>query len=189
MNRLIPDLKTLAPADQTEYRRAMNRLYDLIGELEGKIRVVDSKPVQISVEQQQSIAQSAVGLIGGLAQPLAGQSTSDPLLASVAQAPGTGTVTSVALSAPSQFAVSGSPVTTSGTINITWNTQTANRILSGPSSGGAAAPTFRALVTADLPASAVQSTNSKVTAAAPYTNDGYIIVTINGVSIKLMTTA
>ena len=31
--------------------------------------------------------------------------------------------------------------------------------------------------------------NTKVTAAAPYTNDGYIIVTIGGVNYKLMTTA
>lgn len=73
---------------------------------------------------------------------------------------GSGTVTSVGLSMPSQFAVSGSPVTTSGTLTAAWNTQTANTVFAGPGSGGAAAPTFRALVAADLPASAVLTTGS-----------------------------
>ena len=62
-----------------------------------------------------------------------------------------GTVTSVGLAAPTQFTVSGSPVTTSGTLAFAWNTQTANFVLVGPTAGAAAAPTFRALVTADIP--------------------------------------
>jgi hypothetical protein len=62
-----------------------------------------------------------------------------------------GTVTSVGLTAPPQFAVSNSPVVGSGSLTFSWNTQTANLILAGPVSGGAAAPTFRALVAADLP--------------------------------------
>lgn len=62
-----------------------------------------------------------------------------------------GTVTSVALSLPSQFAVTGSPVTSSGTLSGTWNTQAANTVLAGPASGVDAAPTFRSLVAADIP--------------------------------------
>lgn len=62
-----------------------------------------------------------------------------------------GTVTSVALTAPSQFAVGGSPITGAGTLALTWNTQTANTILAGPASGAAAAPTFRAAVFSDAP--------------------------------------
>src|ERR1700678_471960 len=62
-----------------------------------------------------------------------------------------GGVSSVGLSAPSQFAVSGSPVTSSGTLGFTWNTESANFVLAGPSTGAAAAPTFRALVAADIP--------------------------------------
>ena len=65
---------------------------------------------------------------------------------------GTGTVTSVGLSLPSIMSVSGSPVTSSGTITGTLTTQSVNRIFAGPSSGAAAAPTFRALTTADIPA-------------------------------------
>jgi hypothetical protein len=62
-----------------------------------------------------------------------------------------GTVTSVALSAPGIFTVSGSPVTTSGTLTFTLNTQSANLVWAGPTTGAAAAPTFRSLVAADLP--------------------------------------
>jgi hypothetical protein len=66
---------------------------------------------------------------------------------------GSGTVTSAALSLPAEFSLSGSPITSSGTFSVGWQTQTANRVFAGPSSGGATAPTFRALVAADMPAS------------------------------------
>lgn len=64
---------------------------------------------------------------------------------------GSGTVTSVALSAPGFLSVSGSPVTSSGTLALSLATQTANLVFAGPSSGSAATPTFRSLVGADLP--------------------------------------
>lgn len=68
---------------------------------------------------------------------------------------GTGTVTSVALALPAIFSVSGSPVTTSGTLTGTLATQTANTVFAGPTTGAAATPTFRALVNADLPVTGV----------------------------------
>ncbi|KVR43366.1 hypothetical protein WK18_18165 [Burkholderia ubonensis] len=64
---------------------------------------------------------------------------------------GAGTVTSVGLTMPSQFAVSNSPVTGSGTLTAAWNNQSAAQVLAGPASGAAAAPTFRALVGSDIP--------------------------------------
>lgn len=64
---------------------------------------------------------------------------------------GSGTVTSVGLSLPSIFSVTGSPVTTSGTLTGTLANQTANTVFAGPTTGAAAAPTFRAIVAADLP--------------------------------------
>ncbi len=67
--------------------------------------------------------------------------------------PGAGGVASVSLGLPAQFAISGSPVTGTGTLTGSWNTQTANYVLAGPSSGAATVPTFRALVAADLPTS------------------------------------
>ncbi len=67
---------------------------------------------------------------------------------------GDGTVTSVALTAPAEFAVAGSPITSSGTLAVTKATQTANTLWAGPTTGSAAQPAFRALVSADLPAGA-----------------------------------
>lgn len=63
-----------------------------------------------------------------------------------------GGVTSVAMTVPSRQTVTGSPITSSGTLAISDNTQNANLVFAGPSSGSAAAPTFRSLATADLPA-------------------------------------
>lgn len=77
------------------------------------------------------------------------------MLITPADAASGGTVTSVGLSLPGIFSVSGTPVTTSGTLTGTLATQTANTIFAGPTTGSAAAPTFRAMVTADIPDAAV----------------------------------
>ncbi len=65
---------------------------------------------------------------------------------------GSGSVSSVGLNLPSQFLVSGSPVTGAGTLSASWNTQLANKVFAGPATGVAAVPTFRGLVAADIPA-------------------------------------
>lgn len=65
----------------------------------------------------------------------------------------TGTVTSVGLSAPSEFTVSNSPVTSSGTLTFAKANQNANLVYAGPTTGAAAAPTFRSLVVDDIPSS------------------------------------
>jgi hypothetical protein len=83
---------------------------------------------------------------------------------------GSGTVTSVGLALPlSVFTVSGSPVTTSGTLTGSFNTQADNTVFAGPSSGPAAVPTFRALVSSDIPA---LSYVSSVTASTPLASSG-----------------
>jgi hypothetical protein len=75
---------------------------------------------------------------------------------------GAGTVTSITFTGDGTV-LSSTPstaITTAGTIAGTLATQSANTMLSGPASGGAVAPTFRAMVAADLPASLV--TYSKI---------------------------
>jgi hypothetical protein len=64
---------------------------------------------------------------------------------------GTGTVTSVGLSLPAELTVSGSPVTTTGTLTAVWASEGQNFIFAAPS-GSAGAPAFRALTSGDLPA-------------------------------------
>jgi hypothetical protein len=63
-----------------------------------------------------------------------------------------GSVTSVALSAPSGFTVSGSPVTSSGTLAIGADSVGANLVAAGPSTGPPGTWTWRALTATDIPA-------------------------------------
>jgi len=70
---------------------------------------------------------------------------------------GSGSVTSVGLSLPTQFNITTSTVVTTGVLTAAWNTQTANYVLAGPISGNAAAPTFRTLVATDIPALSYQA--------------------------------
>lgn len=59
-------------------------------------------------------------------------------------------VTSVALSLPNIFTVTGSPITTSGTLTATLASQTANTFFAAPN-GSAGAPTFRTIAAGDIP--------------------------------------
>jgi trimeric autotransporter adhesin len=63
----------------------------------------------------------------------------------------TGTVSSVGLSLPAIFTVTGSPVTSTGTLAGSLANQTANLVFAGPATGVPTAPTFRALVANDIP--------------------------------------
>ncbi len=68
-----------------------------------------------------------------------------------------GTVASVQLAMPPEFTVTGSPVTSSGTMAVTKTAQLPNLVFAGPSSGSAEKPAFRSLVAADLPANIAQT--------------------------------
>lgn len=81
-----------------------------------------------------------------------------------------GTVVSIGLQLPSIFTVTGSPVTGTGTLIGTFNNEPANTVFAGPASGPAATPTFRALVTADLPAGT--GTVTAVSATSPLFSSG-----------------
>jgi hypothetical protein len=109
-----------------------------------------------------------------------------------------GTVTSVALSLPAIFTVTGSPVTTAGTITATLATEAANTVFAGPTTGAAVAPTFRALVAGDVPRldlltapTAALSLNSQritnlatPTAGTDATNKNYVDTAVQGLSQK-----
>ena len=60
-------------------------------------------------------------------------------------------ISSIGMVVPSYLSVSPATLTTSGTFTISSTSQSANRFLAGPTSGGAAVPTFRAMTYADLP--------------------------------------
>ena len=62
----------------------------------------------------------------------------------------TGTVTSVGLSMPSEFSVTNSPVTTSGTLTVAKASQTQKTFFAAPN-GADGAPTFRTIAASDVP--------------------------------------
>ncbi len=68
---------------------------------------------------------------------------------------GNGTVTSVGMTVPSILSVTPATITSSGTFAVSLATETANTIFAGPTTGGVAAPSFRALVSADYPANTI----------------------------------
>lgn len=112
------------------------------------------------------------GVKGAVPAPAAGDAAAGKFLKADGTwtAPaGSGTVTSVGLSLPADFTVTGSPVTTTGTLTGAWANESANVVHAGPASGAAAAPTWRALVAADLPVAtstafgAVKPDNSSIT--------------------------
>lgn len=82
--------------------------------------------------------------------PLTRKTTIADILA-LLPAPAGGTVTSVGLVAPAGFSVAGSPITLSGNLQLSLDSQAAGVALIGPTSGGAATPTFRTLVPSDYP--------------------------------------
>ena len=63
---------------------------------------------------------------------------------------GGGTVTSVAMTVPTGFSVTGSPVTTSGTLAVSLDSQAKNKVLASPTSA-AGVPSFRVLDASDIP--------------------------------------
>ena len=78
-----------------------------------------------------------------------------------------GSVLSVGLTLPAEFTVTGSPVTTSGTLAATWANEAANKVLAGPATGAPATPSFRSLVAADFPAGVGTVTSVGLTLAVP----------------------
>jgi hypothetical protein len=103
-------------------------------------------------------ANIALANITGSTQCL--QANSGGLVTGTGVACNAGTVTSVALSLPSIFTVSGSPVTTTGTLTAALASQSAALVFASPS-GGAGAPTFRKInLSTDLDANTVPAANT-----------------------------
>lgn len=69
-----------------------------------------------------------------------------------------------------------SPLTGGGDLSadrtISFSNQTANTVLAGPTSGGAAGPTFRALVAGDIPALSYAPTSRLINTTSPVTGGG-----------------
>lgn len=102
---------------------------------------------------------------------------------------GSGTVTSVGLDLPSDvFDVTVTPITGSGDLTAVFKTQVANEVFAGPSSGVDAAPTFRSLVSNDIP-SLLSAKISDFSSAVSSIISAAIGVTVQAYSAILSTIA
>ena len=100
---------------------------------------------------------------------------------------GSGTVTSVAMTVPSGiFTVVGTPITTSGTLIVGLVNQLANKVWAGPVSGAESVPTFRSLVSDDIPSLDTSKITSGTLGVA---RGGTGAVTLTGVLIGNGTSA
>lgn len=131
------------------------RLLGRTGTGSGPIRELSvTSPLTLSVADTLTfLPQNANHVFAGPTPSFRALQTGDiPDLSSIYVTIGSGgTVTSVGLIMPSIFSVSGSPITTSGTFDVGLVNQQPNRIFAGPSVAPNAPPTFRAMVTADIP--------------------------------------
>lgn len=152
-----------------------------------------------------------VGLGGGLGTALSVGTNDQVLMAdstaasglkwATLPAGGTGTVTTVGLSLPSELTVSNSPLTGSGgTMSASWAAQSANRVFAGPATSSSSAPTFRTLVPGDLPSissgmvgvlpianggTGQATSTAAFDALSPLTNKGDILVRDNATNTRL----
>lgn len=85
--------------------------------------------------------------------------------AGITSGSGGGTATSVDMSVPSFLTISGNPITTSGTLAVDLATQTTNKVFAAPN-GTTGTPTFRALVSADIPTLNQSTSGNAATATA-----------------------
>jgi hypothetical protein len=84
-----------------------------------------------------------------------------------------GGVSSVALTLPSIFSVTGSPITSAGTLSATLTNQAANTVLAGPTSGSAT-PSFRTLSLATGALSDVSTTGAASTNLLAYNGTTWV---------------
>jgi hypothetical protein len=145
----------------------------LLGEGTGAVSTVAAMALDTLLQGQGASADpAAVSLpnCGSGTQALSYSTTSHAFGCQTISA-GTGTVTSVGLSAPSVFSVLSSPITGAGTIALTFaGSQSANLFLATPN-GTTGAFGARAIVAADMPpTNLASSANGGVTGNLPITN-------------------
>ena len=119
-------------------------------------------------------------------------STNGSGILSWSSAAAAGTVSSVGLALPSEFSVSGSPVTGSGTLTGAWASQTANTLFAAPN-GSDGTPSFRTLTDNDIPSLTASkitdfqttvNANANVAANTAARHDAVTIGTANGLSLS-----
>lgn len=97
-----------------------------------------------------------------------------------------GTVTSVGLSLPSTFSISGSPITGAGTLTATYTSQTSSTFLAAPC-GSLGVPSFRTICVSDVPTLNQNTTGNAATVTTNANMTGPITGTGNVTSVTAQT--
>jgi hypothetical protein len=100
-------------------------------------------------------------------------------------ASGLGAVTSVGLAAPAIFNVTNSPVTGAGTLTLALANQTSGTVFAGPVSGAAGSPTFRSLVSDDIPSLAISKITNLQTSLDSKLATGSVINALAGLDSSI----
>jgi len=107
---------------------------------------LDIRPVQEAIQNARQRIEALEATVNALSAVSLSASALAQLQAQVdAIVRANGTVTSVRMTVPDFMAVSGSPITTSGTLAVSFADQPRGFVLAGPESGTDAPPDFRAL--------------------------------------------
>ena len=126
-------------------------------------------------------------LVENLAVPEIATGARDPILENVGTGDGTVLEVSFTATPTSVFGAAVTNPTSNPAIALTMDNQAANLVLAGPTGGGAAQPSFRALVSADIPGSSPAALVI-ATKSAGYTltdGDDVILVDASGGSVTI----
>lgn len=107
---------------------------------------LDIRPVQEAIQNTRQRIEALEGVVNALSAASLSASAIAALQAQLtALTLADGTVTSVRMTVPGFMSVNGSPITTSGTLEVSFADQPRGLVLAGPESGADAPPDFRAL--------------------------------------------
>ena len=171
-NRLTSLLAALLLASVAHGQVLLNKFGPVTGVLVGTAG--DAATAAATIADLQPILSASPGLVlnGATGGPQGPGTINAPGLYvnGAAVGVGGGAVSLVALGMTGMpCTVAGSPVTSSGTLSCAANTESANTVWAGPTTGAAVSPTFRALASADVPPINLASTaNGGVTGLLPY---------------------
>lgn len=147
-------------------QHTINLVDTRVSELQSGIDELSGSITSPHASSVQGLSAAINARVAGLLQAGAGVSLLYNGTAGTLTISATGTVTSVGLALPNIFTVTGSPITAAGTLTASLTPQNANHVWAGPTSGAPAAPTFRALTSADLPTLGVAQGGTGRTALA-----------------------
>lgn len=146
VQKLLPNTRGLLDSRaEREYTLAFMRMYSYFDQKLNDQKLLHER----QLEEQSKTITTQTQLVNSFATQLIG--ITNPQTNTLAQL-GQGSVSSVDISVPTSiFGLAGNPITNIGQFVITLLTKAKNTVWAGPTTGANAAPTFRLLISSDMP--------------------------------------